>query len=83
MSGATRYKSKLLSHLFENCKVALYVLTPVATVYVLSQPEMMERIVRNRMYVMYPPEGEKPPSTLREVQEYALRMRGNARSPPS
>lgn len=72
---ATRFKSKALSHLFENAKVALYVLAPVVTVFIFSQPEMVERIVRNRMYVLYPPESERPPTSLEDVRERAAKVR--------
>jgi hypothetical protein len=44
---STRFKSKFWSHAFENGKVALYVFCPVVTVFVFSQPAMVEKIVRN------------------------------------
>jgi hypothetical protein len=72
---ATRFKSKGWSHAFENAKVALYVFCPVVTVVIFSQPEMVEKIVRNRMYVLYPPEGERPPTTLDDVRERAAKVR--------
>jgi len=72
---ATRYKSKLLSHLFENAKVASYVAIPIAVVFTFSQPEMMEKIVRNRMYVLYPPENERPPLTVEEARQRAQQSR--------
>mmetsp|Transcript_18390 Transcript_18390/g.49472 ORF Transcript_18390/g.49472 Transcript_18390/m.49472 type:complete len:80 (-) Transcript_18390:300-539(-) len=78
MAGATRFKSKLWSHIFENGKVALYVATPIVTVFVFSQPDIMERIVRNRMYVIYPAEGRRPPTTIDEAREHAAQIR-NAR----
>ncbi|KAJ1627250.1 hypothetical protein T492DRAFT_1026238 [Pavlovales sp. CCMP2436] len=65
---ATRYKSKFWSHAFENAKVVMYVVTPIIVTVVFSQPAMVEAIVTNRMYVIYPPEGERPPP-LEDMRE--------------
>jgi len=33
------------------------------------------RLVLQRMYVLYPPEGERPPTTLDDVKERAAKIR--------
>ena len=53
----------------ENFKFTLFVLTPVFTASLFWNDSIVERIVTNRNYVRYPPEGERPPQTQDELEQ--------------
>ena len=47
----------------EAFKFALYLAVPVGvTVFVAYNPTTLEKVIKNRMYVVYPPEGPRPPT---------------------
>jgi len=49
--------------LLEVFKFATYVAIPVVMMYAFANnSENLEKIIRNRSYVVYPPEGPRPPS---------------------
>lgn len=69
----------LIQTLFlENFKFILFVVTPVVTASIFWNDRFVESIVRDRQYVRYPPEGERPPQTEDEVKQ-ALDARRRAR----
>jgi hypothetical protein len=63
--------------ILENSKFIMFVVTPIVTAGIFSQDAWVERIVANRQYIIYPPEGDKPPTNPNELQE-KLRERGFA-----
>ena len=65
-------RSLLQTFALENFKFILFVITPVATASLFWYEPLVEMIVRDRQYVRYPPEGERPP---RNEEELAQRMR--------
>ena len=64
--------------MLENFKFTLFVLTPVFTASLFWNDSIVERIVRNRQYITYPPEGERPPTNQKELEEHVRKMRENA-----
>ncbi|KAL6767851.1 hypothetical protein ACKKBF_B36865 [Auxenochlorella protothecoides x Auxenochlorella symbiontica] len=59
----SRYKS------LELFKFGVYVTIPVLLVgAIVYRPENLEAIIRNRSYVVYPPEAPRPPSA-EQLQE--------------
>ncbi len=47
----------------ESFKFAVYLAVPISlTVFVAYNPSTLEKVIKNRMYVVYPPEGPRPPS---------------------
>jgi len=47
----------------EAFKFGLYLAVPVClTVMVAYNPDMLNKVIKNRTYVVYPPEGPRPPS---------------------
>lgn len=63
----------------EAMKFGIYLVTPVAAVYVLSfgASGLLEAAITDRAYVTYPPEGPRPPG-VREVREQGRRMDAEA-----
>ncbi|BDA43715.1 Uncharacterized protein DDB_G0276777 [Coccomyxa sp. Obi] len=50
-------------------KFGCYISIPILmTVFVAGDPARLEAIIRNRQYVVYPPEGPRPP-TAEELHE--------------
>jgi len=49
---------------WEVFKFSVYLAVPVVSVYYLgsSNYPVLERVINNRSYVVYPPEGPRPPS---------------------
>ena len=62
-------RSLLRTFVLENFKFVLFVITPIATASIFWNDRIVETIVRDRQYVRYPPEGERPPSNEQELQE--------------
>jgi len=55
----------------EGFKFSVYLAVPVAlTAAFAVNPENLEAVIRNRRYVVYPPDGPKPPQSKRELDEY-------------
>lgn len=53
----------------ENFKFSLFVITPIVTASLFWNDAIVSTIVRNRQYVTYPPEGERPPSNQAELEQ--------------
>ncbi|KAK9800333.1 hypothetical protein WJX73_004275 [Symbiochloris irregularis] len=50
-------------------KFSLYVTMPAVLTYiVVAQPELLQNIIKNRSYIVYPPEGPRPP-TAEEMEQ--------------
>eukprot|EP00884_Botryococcus_braunii_P020201 jgi/Botrbrau1/6865/Bobra.152_2s0023.1 len=50
-------------------KFAIYVSIPIVmTALIAGNPDTLEAIIKNRSYVVYPPEAPRPP-TLEEFQD--------------
>lgn len=60
------FNSKI--HRRELIKVAFYVALPFVSVYCLSQPEIMEKILKRKQYVVYPPEDPTVRDRMKEVR---------------
>ena len=72
-------RSLLRTFVLENFKFVLFVITPIATASIFWNDRIVETIVRDRQYVRYPPEGERPPSNEQELQEaFAARRKPRA-----
>ena len=74
-SGRSLFRTVVM----ENFKFTLFVLTPVFTASLFWNDSIVERIVTNRNYVRYPPEGERPPQSQEELEQ-ALAQRRAKRS---
>jgi hypothetical protein len=46
---------------------------PVVTIGIFNQPAMMKRIIESQEYIIYPPEGPKPPTGNKKDIEDALK----------
>lgn len=56
-------------------KFAVYLAVPISlTVLVAYNRPMLEAVIKNRMYVVYPPEGPRPPTNNEELYEHMRRM---------
>ena len=73
-SGRSLFQSLVL----ENGKFTLFVPTPIITAAIFCQETWVERIVTARQYVTYPPEAEKPPTTIAELRERQRRYEQEA-----
>lgn len=63
--------------ILEIAKFALYVSIPIAMMYTFANnSENLQKVMGNRSYVVYPPEGPRPPSP-EELREMAREMRKN------
>ena len=67
-SGRSLFKTLIL----ENFKFTLFVVTPILSASLFWNDAIVEDVVRNRQYISYPPEAERPPTNEQELQE-ALR----------
>ncbi|XP_059632433.1 uncharacterized protein LOC132275069 [Cornus florida] len=65
----------------EIAKFAIYVTVPIGLMYFFANnSQNMQRFMGNRPYVVYPPEGPRPPSPeeLREMAREIARKRNNS-----
>ena len=54
---------RLTGAALESFKFAVYLAVPISlTVFVAYNPSTLEKVIKNRMYVVYPPEGPRPPT---------------------
>jgi len=65
----------------ENFKFGLFLITPVISASIFWNDALVEQIVRNRQYVVFPPEGERPPTSEAELRE-ALAVQQAAKKTP-
>ena len=66
----------LLQTLFlENFKFILFVATPIVSASFFWNDSIVDLVVRDRQYVRYPPEAERPPMSEQEVAEYKARRK--------
>lgn len=72
-------RSFFASLVLENSKFLLFLVTPIVTASIFWNDAFVEKIVVNRQYVRYPPEGERPPTNQQELDE-ALAARAAAAS---
>lgn len=64
----------------EGFKFATYLAVPIAlTVTFAFNPDNLNGIIRNRAYVVYPPEGPKPPQSKRALDAYLTRRAAERR----
>jgi protein PET100 len=69
---ANFYQTKMsFSHfrkktLLESWKFGVYLAIPFIAVYVIAAPENMRSLLQYKQYVVYPPEGPRPPVGTRE-----------------
>jgi protein PET100, fungi type len=52
--------------LLESWKFGVYLTIPFVAVYVIAAPENMRALLQYKQYVVYPPEGPRPPVGTRE-----------------
>ncbi|XP_058086139.1 uncharacterized protein LOC131233448 [Magnolia sinica] len=63
--------------ILEIVKFGLYVSIPITLMYTFANnSDNLKKIMGNRSYVVYPPEGPRPPSP-EELREMAREMRKN------
>ena len=48
--------------LLESWKFGVYLTIPIFTVYVIAAPHNMKSLLEYKQYVVYPPEGPRPPT---------------------
>eukprot|EP00514_Thraustochytrium_sp_LLF1b_P006891 CAMPEP_0184532158 /NCGR_PEP_ID=MMETSP0198_2-20121128/13997_1 /TAXON_ID=1112570 /ORGANISM="Thraustochytrium sp., Strain LLF1b" /LENGTH=171 /DNA_ID=CAMNT_0026924695 /DNA_START=51 /DNA_END=567 /DNA_ORIENTATION=+ len=53
-------------------KFSLYLILPVCTIAVFNQPKMIEKLIKTREYIVYPPEAERPPIGQKEAIEQRI-----------
>ena len=62
----------------EAFKFACYLAVPIGmTVFVAYNPTMLNKVIQNRKYVVYPPEGPRPPSNEELWEKLGKRSQGN------
>ena len=75
-SGRSLFQTLFL----ENFKFTLFVVTPLVTSSIFLYEPFMDYMIKDRQYVRYPPEGERPPTNEQELREaYAARKKGATR----
>ena len=74
-SGRSLFQTLIL----ENFKFIVFLVTPIATASLFYNDSFVEKVVRNRAYVTYPPEGDKPPKNQQEL-DVAMQRRAEARA---
>mmetsp|Transcript_11686 Transcript_11686/g.18883 ORF Transcript_11686/g.18883 Transcript_11686/m.18883 type:complete len:130 (-) Transcript_11686:131-520(-) len=42
-------------------KFSVYIILPIATIAYISEPKAMRDLIESRRYIIYPPEGDRPP----------------------
>lgn len=65
-------------------KFSLYISIPILTVIAFNTPEAMKKLLERTRYIVYPPEGPRPPrgASKEELQEaLGLKRRENAKVP--
>ena len=72
-------RSLLQTFFLENFKFILFVVTPVVSASIFWNDRLVDLIVRNRQYVRYPPEGERPPTNEGELEQAFNARRQRAR----
>ena len=70
-SGRTLFQTVIM----ENFKFTLFVVTPIVTSSLFWNDAIVTYIVKSRKYVTYPPEGERPPTNQRELEERIAEQR--------
>lgn len=70
-SGRTLFQTIIM----ENFKFTLFVVTPIVTASLFWNDAIVTYIVKSRKYVSYPPEGERPPTNQRELEERIAEQR--------
>ena len=73
-SGRSLFQTLIL----ENFKFTLFVVTPILSASMFWNDAIVEAVVRNRQYISYPPEAERPPTNEAELAE-ALRAQRDRR----
>ena len=63
-SGRSLFRTLIL----ENFKFSLFVITPIFTAGLFWNDKVVEAVVRNRQYIVYPPEAERLPQNREELQ---------------
>ncbi|KAL7081169.1 hypothetical protein ABFS83_14G021900 [Erythranthe nasuta] len=66
----------------EIAKFAVYVTVPIGMMYFFaSNTKNLQKVMGNRQYVVYPPEGPRPPSPeeMREMARELARIRDGTR----
>ena len=53
--------------ILENFKFSLFVITPIFTAGLFWNDKIVEAVVRNRQYIVYPPEAERLPQNRDEL----------------
>ena len=62
----------------EAFKFACYLAVPIGmTVFVAYNPTMLNKVIQNRKYVVYPPEGPRPPSNEELWEKLGKRSQDN------
>ena len=62
----------------EAFKFACYLAVPIGmTVFVAYNPTMLNKVIQNRKYVVYPPEGPRPPSNEKLWEKLGKRSQDN------
>jgi len=54
-------------------KFGVYILLPIGTIAFFNKPEMIRKLIETREYIVYPPEGERPPMGSKAEVDNALK----------
>ena len=68
-SGNYRIMSLRKWGMLEVFKFAVYLAIPVGMVAVVAEPKNMKELLYRTQYIVYPPEGPKPPRSIAEAQK--------------
>ena len=64
-SGRSLFQTLIM----ENFKFSLFVITPIVSASFFWNDAIVEAVVRNRQYVTFPAEGERPPKSMSELEQ--------------
>ena len=70
-SGRSLFQTLIL----ENFKFTLFVVTPILSASLFWNDAIVEAVVRNRQYISYPAEAERPPTNEQELAEALRKQR--------
>lgn len=66
-------------------KFVLYITIPIGTVVFFNTPEAMKKLIERQRYIVYPPEGPRPPaiSSKEDARQALLRIHNAQQPTPS
>jgi protein PET100 len=67
---------RTIGGILEIFKFTIYVSLPIGVIYVISDPKNLRKMLDSTQYVVYPPEGPRPPTgSLEDVRAHAAQLK--------